>query len=52
MALERLLGEGWGRRANFLLSPVLSSLVEWRVLAVPWLTAVPTVEIDVEMGAD
>ena len=41
-----------GGELIFLLSSLSSSLVEWRVPAVPWLTAVPTVEIDVEMGAD
>lgn len=31
---------------------LLSSLVEWRVLAVPWLAAVPTVRRDVGRGAE
>ena len=46
------VGGGEGEEVSFSYSSLPSSLVEWRVLAVPWLTAVPTVERDVEMGAD
>lgn len=48
LCLERTLGVG---EVLCVISPSLSSLVEWRVLAVPWLAAVPTVRRDVGRGA-